>query len=42
MDFTSKNRLIFEPIFDGSEDLTNGIDWHDIKRIRLLELVDYH
>ena len=42
MDFTPKYRLVFEPIFNGTEDVSDGIDWHMITQIRLLELVDYH
>lgn len=42
MSFTGKNRLVFEPVFDGSEDLSNGIDWHLVKNIKLIELIDYH
>lgn len=42
MDFTPSHRLVFEPIWNGTEDLSNGIDWHMVKRVRLLELVDYH
>lgn len=42
MSFTKKHRVVFEAVFDGTEDLSDGINWRDVKHVKLLELTDYH